>query len=184
MVETLVLSPEIAAARAKWLWRGQQRPAFAEPTAPGEESVWDFPRPPRMEPVDEAIRVEDGAGRIVAETSQGVRVCETAGAPTYYFPPADVEHALLEREGEGSLCEWKGIAVSFAVSGSPGQAWSYERVFAEFTAIRGWLAFYPSLLACFIGAERVTPQPGGYYGGWVLRRLKGPIKGEPGSGSW
>ncbi len=179
----LALTPAIAAARDKWRYRGDERPGFAEPVAAGEESVWDFPRPPRIEAVAQRMRV-CASDTVVAETGQGVRVLETAGAPTYYFPPCDVDFGQLEREGEASLCEWKGVATTFSVAGHRGAAWTYERTFEEFAAIRGWLAFYPTVLDCYLDDERVTAQPGGYYGGWVTRRLRGPIKGGPGSGAW
>lgn len=179
----LALTPAITAARERWHYRGQLRPPFAEPVGPGEESVWDFPRPPRLEAVDDSLRVLTN-GRIVAETVAGVRVVETAGAPTYYFPPTDVDQSSLASEGEVSLCEWKGVATSYTVAGIQGAAWAYHRTFDEFGAIRGWLAFYPGLLECYLGDERVAPQPGGFYGGWVTARLRGPIKGAPGSGDW
>jgi uncharacterized protein (DUF427 family) len=136
-----------------------------------------------MEPVALPMAVRAG-DTVVASTTQGVRVLETAGAPTYYFPPEDVRFEHLEREGEASLCEWKGVATVWTVAGRRGAAWSYERTYPEFAAIRGWLAFYPTLLECSLGDEVVTPQPGGYYGGWVTARLRGPIKGAPGSGGW
>ncbi|TNF87565.1 MAG: DUF427 domain-containing protein, partial [Gammaproteobacteria bacterium] len=86
-----------------------------------------------------------------------------------------------------SICEWKGVATSFALAEHPFEravAWCYQETFPEFADIQGWYAFYPSRLACYVGDELVSPQPGGYYGGWVTRDLKGPIKGEPGSGHW
>jgi uncharacterized protein (DUF427 family) len=110
-------------------------------------------------------------------------VCETASAPTYYFPPKDIVVAL--REGAGtSICEWKGIAQPLDVDGLSGAAWRYVRVFPEFVKLHNWVAFYPNRLECFIGAERVGAQPGGYYGGWVAGNMTGPIKGEPASGGW
>lgn len=145
--------------------------------------MWDFPRPPRLESVAQPLRVVS-AGRVVAATAAGVRVVETAGAPTYYFPPTDVDEASLVGEGETSVCEWKGIATAYTVAGHRGAAWAYHRTFDEFAAIRGWLSFYPTVLACYVGDERVGPQPGGYYGGWVTQRLRGPIKGGPGSSDW
>ncbi|MFV2090260.1 MAG: DUF427 domain-containing protein [Pseudomonadales bacterium] len=182
---TWAVTPEIEAARSKWHYRGQLRPRFAEPTADDEESVWDFPRPPRIDPVHVVLRVTDSEENLtVAETHRGLRVCETAGAPTYYFPPQDVDATRLQREADWSLCEWKGHAISYAVFGHPSQAWCYESVFPEFVEIRGWYGFYPTTSACFIGSERVKPQPGGYYGGWVTDRLRGPIKGADGTEHW
>lgn len=181
--ELLAASAAVLAARGRWQYRGQVRPDFAQSAGPGQESVWDFPRPPRIEPVSEPVRVYAG-DRLVAQTLRCQRVLETAGAPTYYLPPEDVNVQLLEREGEASLCEWKGVACLFTVAGHQGAGWCYERTFPEFASIRGWLAFYPTLLDCYVGDEQVTAQPGGYYGGWVRGNLTGPIKGEPGSSAW
>lgn len=183
-MEVLALTEEIRAAREKWRFRGQQRPDFAESTGPGEESVWDFPRPPRLEKVAQKLRVLTPENTILAETDSGCRVVETAGAPTYYFPPDDVDTSSLTATAGRSLCEWKGLAQSFAWQGVDPAAWCYPVTFPEFTAIGGWFAFYPGQLRCFVGEEQVMPQPGGYYGGWVTAGLRGPIKGTPGTGHW
>ena len=187
------MTDEVARARAKWAYRGARRPAFAEPAESGRESVWDFPRPPRVEAVAVAMRVEY-AGTVIAATQRGLRVLETAGAPTYYFPPSDVELGRLEAVGPISLCEWKGAATNYALADHPladcsladlgAVAWSYYEPFAEYVMIAGWFAFHPSALACFLNDERVSPQPGGYYGGWVSADLAGPIKGGPGTEHW
>ncbi len=181
----LTANPAILEARRKWTYRGQERPPFAEPVGPGERSVWDFPRPPALEPVAETLRVKHGDTEI-ARTAEGRRVLETAGAPTYYLPPSDVVEDRLVELDAPSICEWKGLATSFAVVDGPAVpvAWCYRETFPEFAEIAGWYAFYPNRLDCFVGDEQVTPQPGGYYGGWVTQDLKGPIKGEPGSGHW
>ncbi len=179
----LALTPAVAAARAQWRWRGQARPPFADTPGPGQVSVWDFPRPPRLEPVAATLRVV-GRGVELARTERGCRVLETAGAPTYYFPPEDVAVDSLRRTGGRSLCEWKGVAESYVWEDVDPAAWCYPQTFAEFVAIRGWFAFYPTGLECYRGDERVAAQPGGYYGGWVTADLCGPIKGEPGSGAW
>jgi uncharacterized protein (DUF427 family) len=179
----LPLTPAVAAARAQWQYRGQRRPPFALAPGPGQLSVWDFPRPPRIEAVRTPMRVTAGE-TLLAETTRGCRVVETAGAPTYYFPPGDVAVAELTASGRTTLCEWKGLAQGYAWQHVSTAAWCYAQTFAEFVAIRGWFAFYPAELACFVGVERVTPQPGGYYGGWVTPDLCGPIKGGPGSGHW
>jgi uncharacterized protein (DUF427 family) len=181
--EPLAVTPEVAAARRHWRYRGQERPPFAETPGPGQLSVWDFPRPPRREPVAQRLRVL-GDGVVLADTVRGCRVLETAGAPTYYFPPEDVATSALVSQGVRSLCEWKGLAESFAWRHVDPAAWRYVQTFPEFADIRGWFAFYPTGLACYVGDERVTPQPGGYYGGWVTRDLAGPIKGAPGTAGW
>ncbi|MFU8817692.1 MAG: DUF427 domain-containing protein, partial [Pseudomonadales bacterium] len=137
----------------------------------------------RLEAVTATLRVLAGE-TLLAETSGGYRVLETAGAPTYYFPPADVAVAELTATGSQTLCEWKGVAQSFAWRQVKPAAWCYVRTFAEFSTIRGWYAFYPGALSCYVGGEAVSPQPGGYYGGWVTAEQCGPIKGGPGSSHW
>ena len=98
------------------------RPSFVVAPAPGQESVWDFPRPPRLEPVAKRVHIVL-AGEIIADTM--------------------------------------------------------------LAAIRDHIAFYPAPMdGCFVGDERVTPQPGGFYGGWVTADLAGPFKGEPGTMGW
>jgi uncharacterized protein (DUF427 family) len=177
----------ILRARKHWRYRGQTRPSFAEPVPPGKRSVWDFPRPPSLLSVEAELRVRIG-DTCVATTRRGVQVCETASAPTYYFPPEDVAEQWLRPDGNESLCEWKGKASGFSVH-CPGATvdsagWRYLQVFEEYADLHGWYAFYPGRVACFVGDERARPQPGGFYGGWVTDELAGPIKGVPGSRSW
>jgi uncharacterized protein (DUF427 family) len=157
---------------------------------PGQESVWDYPRPPRLEPVGLSLRVEH-AGQTVAQTVRGLRYLETSHPPTYYLPPGDVRTDWLRPAGAtGSFCEWKGRAVYFdlAVSGSPivpAACWSYPDPTAAFRALRDHVAFYAGKVdACWVGDEQATPQPGAFYGGWVTRSLAGPFKGVPGSHGW
>lgn len=183
MVEILEVTPSVAAQRAKWRYDGTTRPDFAESVTKGVESVWDYPRPPRIEPVAKTLRVRV-AGRLVAATQNGVRVCETAGAPTYYFPPEDVAVDSLEPTGNRSACEWKGVAEELGLESIAPAAWRYVEVFAEYRALYRWVAFYPRALECYVGDERVTAQPGDDYGGWVTAGLAGPIKGPPGSENW
>ncbi len=180
MTETLQADARIEAARARWRNRGQARPDFAIVPQEGQESVWDYPRPPRLE--GDARRVEVRAGgRLVAATDRAVRVLETASPPTFYIHPDDVDRDALVPSGRTSLCEWKGQAVDFDLVDGPGSvAWCYPRVFPEFAALAGWFAFYPARVECFVDGERVRPQPGGYYGGWITDEIVGPVKGEPG----
>lgn len=171
-----------------WQWNGSERPPWAEAPGPGQESVWDYPRPPRVEPVDAELRVV-WHGEVVARTRRGRRVVETAGAPVYYFPPEDVRQELLADAGPGSVCEWKGGArYQDLVLGDdrvPRAAWSYPDPTPGFEPIAGWIAFYAGRVdEAWVGAERARPQPGGFYGGWVTPDLAGPIKGEPGTGGW
>ena len=178
----------IEQARASWRWRGQARPHFAEAPQPGQESVWDYPRPPSVEAVELPVRVEVG-GAVLAESRRALRVLETASAPAIYLPMADVEMGQLERGSEGSVCEWKGPWVFWAVRAGerviPSAAWSYTEPWAGYEALADHLAFYPAPMdGCWIGEQRVKPQPGGFYGGWVTREIVGPVKGSPGSSGW
>ena len=119
MSTTIPILPEsdqIVAARSKWRFDGSERPDFAEPTAAREESVWDYPRPPVIQPVRETLRVFRDKD-LIAQTERGVRVLETASPPTYYFPPEDVEAAVIGDGGQ-SLCEWKGVGESLTIGGS------------------------------------------------------------------
>ena len=164
-------------------------PARRVVPGPGQESVWDYPRPPRVEAVPERLRVIVD-GELVAETTRGFRVLETAGAPVYYIPPADVRMDRLEPSPHTSVCEWKGAAAYWVYVGPGGRridnvAWSYPSPSAGYEAIRDHLAFYAGRVdEAWVGDERATPQPGRFYGGWVTSRIVGPIKGGPGSFGW
>lgn len=179
---------ELLRARRRWRYVGRDRPAWVEPEAAGHISVWDFPRPPRVEGLPGRVRVEFG-GRIVAETRSALRVLETASPPTVYVPPRDVQSDLLVATATTALCEWKGLARHFslrvAAKESRDAVWSYPDPFPEFDAIRGYLAFHPARVDhCWQGDEKVRTQPGGYYGGWVTAELLGPFKGGPGTEDW
>ena len=151
------------------------------------ENVQDYPRPPALEPVPQHLRIVLG-GETVAETARALRVLETHHAPTYYIPPDDVSAALISARGT-SFCEWKGTATYYDVhSGemtAPRAAWSYADPTARFKSLAGYLSFYASLMdACFVGEERVIPQPGDFYGGWATSNLRGHIKGARGTEHW
>ena len=172
-------------------WANSPRPAEIETVGPGDESVWDYPRPPLARDATERLRVECG-GVIVADTESAIWVRETAGAPVAYFPPKDVNTEFLEATDHVTICEWKGAAVHYnlridgreiehAAHAYPDPLDDLDRGFSKIT---GWYAFYPARVACFVGEERVLPQPGGYYGGWVTDRIRGPIKGARGSEGW
>jgi uncharacterized protein (DUF427 family) len=158
-----------------------------EPT-PAIESVWDYPRPPSLEPVAERIRViVDGV--VIADSTGAYRVLETSHPPVYYVPPADVRMELLVPGRGRSVCEWKGAATYLTLVLGPRRiedvAWSYERPTPGFTAITSYLAFYPGRVdEAWVGEERATPQAGGFYGGWITSRIRGPFKGEPGTLGW
>jgi uncharacterized protein (DUF427 family) len=154
------------------------------------ESVWDYPRPPRLERSPRLIEVTLG-GVVIASTRASHRVLETSHPPVYYVPREDILDGVLEIvPGGGSLCEWKGTATYLDVISPAGGrvrrgAWTYEQPSAAFEAIRDAVAFYPALMdACAVDGQRVQPQPGGFYGGWVTDDLTGPFKGAPGTLGW
>lgn len=178
-------------ARAQWRWRGGGRPPFAAVPGPGQVSVWDFPRPPQLAPEAREVVVRWG-GVDVARTQRAVRVLETAHPPSYYLPWADVNRALLQPAPGGSFCEWKGPArywslVDALVDGTrqlSGVAWSYPQPLPGAEALAGCVAFYAHDLQCTVGGLAVTPQAGGFYGGWITPDLAGPFKGDAGSSGW
>ena len=155
-----------------------------------QESVWDYPRPPRLEPTTRHLRVVH-AGIVVAETRRGLRILETSHPPVYYFPPADVARQELRPSGRRStFCEFKGVANYWDLilansSAVHNVAWSYTAPSPGYTALQDYLAFYPALVdACWVDEERVVAQPGDFYGGWITAQLKGPFKGAPGTMGW
>ncbi len=159
-----------------------------DPAGPGQESVWSYPRPPRLEKVARRLRVEHG-GQTVADTTNGLRVLETSHPPVYYFPPGDVRAAFLVPTPEGSFCEFKGRALYWdvLVDGARARhaAWSYPHPTGVFAPLADHVAFYAGRVdACFVDGERVVPQPGDFYGGWVTADVVGPFKGVPGSWGW
>ena len=161
-----------------------------EPAAAGQESVWDYPRPPKIEVVPETLRVVCG-GQVIAETRSGLRVLETSHPPNYYFPLTDVNAEFLRPSVRTSLCEFKGEANYFdlvipqaALAVAQG-AWTYTAPTAAFVDLAHYVAFYAQRVdACFVGDEQVVPQPGGFYGGWITSKVVGPFKGIPGSWGW
>jgi uncharacterized protein (DUF427 family) len=177
-----------AAEREKWRNFPRVRPNGIVRPGSGQESVWDYPRPPMVESVSRVVRVEFG-GRVLAETANALRVCETSSPPVYYIPPTDVDLSAIRQSARTSFCEWKGLAHYWTVERNgriaTDAAWSYPEPDDGFESIRDYFAFYPRRMdACYVGADRVTPQPGFYYGGWVTPGLVGPFKGVPGSESW
>jgi uncharacterized protein (DUF427 family) len=171
-----------------WHNTGRERPPFAIEPAAGQESVWDYPRPPRIESLEERVRIEFG-GVVLADTVQALRVLETASPPTIYIPPQDIRMKYLEPARGSSHCEWKGQASYWTVRVGDKVAmragWSYPRPTKEFGSIRDYVAFYAGKMdACFVGEMRVTPQVGDFYGGWVTPNIVGPFKGDPGTSGW
>ena len=152
------------------------------------ESVADYPRPPRLEPSPRRIRIILG-GAVIAETAAAFRVLETFHPPSWYLPPdAFAAGALVPAPGQ-SFCEWKGLARYWTLVGGGRReeraGWSYPAPSPGFAAIRDHVAVYAGRMeACFVDDERVVPQPGGFYGGWITAELVGPFKGGPGTLGW
>lgn len=163
------------------------RPERIRP-GPGQESVWDYPRPPRLENVRDRLRVAFG-GETIAESKLAYRVLETSHPPVYYLPPTDVRRDLLVPTEARSFCEFKGRARywSLDVAGvhAENAAWSYPQPTVAFQPLKDFFAFYPSRVdSCWVGDERVEAQAGDFYGGWITSRVVGPFKGPPGTRGW
>ncbi|TRD12774.1 DUF427 domain-containing protein [Erythrobacter insulae] len=159
-----------------------------DPIGPGQESVWDYPRPAICEPTPRRIQIIHN-NIVLADSTQAWRTLETSHPPTYYIPPADVRLECLEPNAKRSLCEWKGQARYWDVvmdSGRlAGAAWSYPAPTPSFAGIKDHLAFYPDPFdQCLVDGEVITPQPGQFYGGWISQYEAGPFKGGPGSRFW
>ena len=177
-----------ASEREKWRNFPRIRPPDVFVPGPGQESVWDYPRPPRVDAASRRVRVEFQS-IVLADTTRALLVCETSSPPVYYVPQSDIRIEYLEPSTRTSFCEWKGLASYWSVRvGSrfaKDSAWSYPRPDPGYEAITDYIAFYPRRMdACWVGDNRVTPQPGLYYGGWVTPDLTGPFKGAPGTEGW
>lgn len=168
-------------------WKPSPLPR-AIPPAPGQESVWDYPRPPRIEPSGRLIQVELG-GVLLAESRRTLRVLETSHPPVYYLPPEDVRMEHLLPSSRRTWCEWKGLAsyLHVEVGGvhRPDAAWYYPDPTVPYKDLRNHVAFYPAAMdACLVDGQRVQPQPGDLYGGWITPDIVGPFKGGPGTTGW
>lgn len=155
---------------------------------PGQESVWDYPRPPRLEPFSQPIQVIFNK-QVVADTTRAVRVLETSHPPVYYIPREDIHMEYLVKAEGSSFCEWKGRAEYYSVMVGERRArraaWSYPDPIVAFRAIKDHIAFYAGPMdSCTVNGEIVHPQPGNFYGGWITGNIVGPFKGEPGTGFW
>eukprot|EP00181_Compsopogon_caeruleus_P006418 CAMPEP_0184680158 /NCGR_PEP_ID=MMETSP0312-20130426/3046_1 /TAXON_ID=31354 /ORGANISM="Compsopogon coeruleus, Strain SAG 36.94" /LENGTH=194 /DNA_ID=CAMNT_0027130097 /DNA_START=156 /DNA_END=740 /DNA_ORIENTATION=+ len=165
-------------------------PEVKQHPGPGQESCWDYPRPPRLEMVSRRLRVIHG-GQTLADSVAGYRVCETYHPPTYYIPREDCRMDLLQPGSGSSYCEFKGRAQYFHLPtpNADGMvrdvAWSYPKPTTEYAPIREHLAFYSHKVdSCLVDNEQVTPQPGAFYGGWITSDVVGPFKGGPGTMGW
>lgn len=159
-----------------------------QPLQPGQESVWDYPRPPRVEPVDQPVRVIFN-GVTIAETTKALRVLETSHPPVYYIPPEHVRMDLLTLTSRQTVCEFKGAARYWTITvgerAAANAAWSYPDPLPGFEAIKHYVAFYANKVdECYVADERVQPQAGDFYGGWITAKIVGPFKGEPGTEGW
>lgn len=155
----------------------------------GQESVWDYPRPPRLEKTNKHLIVEF-QGTIIVDTTNAYRVLETSHPPTYYIPPADIKSEYLRKvAGKRSFCEFKGSAVYWNLKvgtvESPEVAWSYPDPSGAYAAIQDYLSFYASRVdACYVNDEQVQAQEGDFYGGWITSDIVGPFKGGTGTWGW
>ena len=161
---------------------------MSKPTTPTVESVWDYPRPPRVEPSERHVRVVVD-GTVIADTRRAVRVLETSHPPAWYLPPEDVRMDLLRPTSRHSTCEFKGQAGYFEIDAGgrvrSDAAWAYARPLPGYEAIAGYVAFYAgSVDEAWIDDRRVMPQAGDFYGGWITPDVTGPFKGGPGTRGW
>ena len=155
---------------------------------PAPESVWDYPRPPRLEDFVGRIRIVF-AGTTIVDTTRAVRVLETSHPPVYYVPPEDIIPEAVQAAGGQSWCEWKGQAryldVVVGEARASKAAWTYPAPTTRFAALKDYVAFYADPMdACFVNDEQARPQPGGFYGGWITDNLIGPFKGAAGTSGW
>ncbi len=175
------------AALALWDWVGQARPHFAVAPTDAQESVWDYPRPPRVVPDTREVIVRVGGVEII-RTARALRLLETASPPSFYLPMADVMAGALVPAAGASHCEWKGRARYWTIVAGDMRleraAWSYDAPASPYEVLRDHVALYPTHAECTVDGERVRPQDGGFYGGWVTNEIVGPWKGGPGTGGW
>lgn len=158
------------------------------PKGPGQESVWEYPRPPRLEDSAKHVQVVFN-GVVIADSRRAKRVLETSHPPVYYIPPEDARMEYFAPAQGTTFCEYKGAASYYTITvgdrSAAGAAWYYPEPTPAFTAIAGYIAVYPSRMdACYVDGERVTPQPGDFYGGWITKDIVGPFKGAPGTRGW
>jgi uncharacterized protein (DUF427 family) len=158
------------------------------PPKAGQESVWDYPRPPRVETTNKRIKVIF-QGEVIADTTNAKRVLETSHPPTYYIPPEDVRFEMLEPTSRSTVCEFKGAATYYNVTRdgvtNANAAWAYATPRPGFESIRDHITFYASKVdACYVGDELVTAQAGDFYGGWITSDIVGPFKGGAGTWGW
>lgn len=155
---------------------------------PDQESVWDYPRPPRLERTDKRLRVVFN-GETIADTTEGYRLLETSHPPAYYIPQKDIQMQYLKATTRKTFCEFKGAAAywTIEVNGQKAQnaAWSYPNVGGSYAPVRDYVCFYAGQMeACYVDDEQVQAQAGDFYGGWITSHIVGPFKGGPGTWGW
>ena len=156
--------------------------------APGQESVWDYPRPPRVESTPEHVVVRLGGVSIV-DTTAALRVLETSHPPAYYLPRSAFAEGVLQPAAGTSFCEFKGLARYLSVrtpdATAERAAWFYPTPSPGYEQLADYVSLYPGLMdSCEVDGELVVAQAGGFYGGWITSRVVGPFKGEPGTVGW
>ena len=148
------------------------------------ESVWDYPRPPRVERSPERVVIEVD-GRVIVDSTEAVRVLETSHPPVYYLPRAAFAEGSLSAAEGTSFCEFKGVARYLSVGGAERSAWYYPEPSPGFEELADRVAVYPSLMdRCVVDGETVTAQEGDFYGGWITSKIVGPFKGAAGTMGW
>lgn len=171
---------------------------MTDPRANDIESVWDYPRPPDVVPSDEEVEVFF-AGQRIAHTQASLRIRETSHPPTYYIPMSDFTDGVLQPVRGTTFCEFKGVAHYFNIVAdtvpdaaglseervAPRAAWHYPKTTPGFEMLTGYVALMPGLVDyCTVAGERVQPQEGSFYGGWITSRVTGPFKGAAGTLGW
>lgn len=165
-----------------------KRPIRPVTPGPDQESVWDYPRPPRIEATTERIRIRFG-GETIVDTTDAVRVLETSHPPVYYLPRSAFPDGVLEKAPGASFCEFKGaakyVSVRCGATVAESAGWYYPNPSPGYDLLKDRVAIYPSAMdSCEIAGEIVTPQAGDFYGGWITSRVVGPFKGEVGTLGW
>ena len=162
-------------------------PKRIEP-GPGQESVWDYPRPPQLEDSSKHIQIIFNQVTL-ADTHRAKRVLETSHPPVYYIPPEDIQHQYLQPTQRNTFCEWKGITAYYTIvvgeKRAENAAWYYPNPNPSFVALKNYVAVYPGQMdACYVNGEQVQSQPGDFYGGWITQDIVGPFKGGVGTWGW
>jgi uncharacterized protein (DUF427 family) len=158
------------------------------PPGPGQESVWDYPRPPQLEDATKHIQIVFN-GVVIADTHHAKRVLETSHPPVYYIPPEDLQTEYFTPTSRSTFCEWKGQAAYYTITvgnqRAEQAAWYYPNPTPSFATIKDYVAVYPSRMeACYVDGERVQAQSGDFYGGWITKDIVGPFKGDVGTWGW